>query len=69
MTAAQFRATIQQIGWTGRELGRRLGHKSPTYVSRMALGLSPVSVDLAKWLARMATLIEENPPGRSRRNS
>ena len=69
MTPDEFRAALHRIGWTGRELGRRLGHKSPAYVSRMALGLSPVPPDLAAWLARMAALVEGNPPGRSRRKS
>lgn len=62
MTPDEFRLALDLIGWTGRELGRRLGHKSPSYVSQMARGLRPVPDGLGAWLDGLAVLVDGNPP-------
>lgn len=60
MTPAQFRAALAALGWSLRELSRRLGC-SMTLPTRWAAGQGPVPAELARWLGLLAAAIGRYP--------
>lgn len=65
MTPVHFQRTLHRIGWSGRELGRRLGYQSPAQVSEFTSGLKPIPEELAAWMTELADLIERYPAPRT----
>lgn len=60
MTLSELAAALQALGWSNRELGRRIGC-SDWFVRSMLGGSNPVPVELARWLRRAVAWIERNP--------
>ena len=55
MSPDEFRACLDTIGWSQRNLARRLAiHYTRT--ERMATGRYPVPANIADWLRRLASL-------------
>jgi len=61
MTGADFTFALAVIGWSQRELARRLGVPE-SRVRRWARGTLPVPQAVAAWLRRAAELHFANPP-------
>jgi len=61
MTGAELRAALATIGWSQRELARRLGIDEAR-VRRWARDATPVPGAIAAWLATTAAWVASNPP-------
>ena len=62
MTGPELTAARLRIGWTRRELARRLGQFS-THVDKMEWGKRPVPPDVARRVQRVAAAVcREMPP-------
>lgn len=67
MTPAEFDAALDTIGWSRLALSKRLG-VSQTLVEQWHKGLNTrggpavVPVPVARWLRRLATWHDKNPP-------
>ena len=61
MTADDFTAALETIGWSGRQLSAMLGcdHNLP---GRWAAGTAAVPPPIARWLERLARALIANPP-------
>lgn len=61
MSPATLRTHLAAMGWTQRELARRLGIAHNT-VARWSLGQYPVPPHVAVWLTQAASFMQEHPP-------
>jgi DNA-binding transcriptional regulator YdaS (Cro superfamily) len=61
MTGAELNDALDAIGWSQSELARRLGVIKPR-VQTWVSGRVTVPQEVADWVARVATLIGQNPP-------
>jgi len=61
MTAAEYRETLDSIGWSAREVARRLG-VSAASAQRWRLGRAPVPAAIATWLRRIEDAVTRHPP-------
>lgn len=61
MTPARFYQCLDAIGWSVRGIADRLC-VPPARSQRWAEGKYPVPPEVAKWLERLATTHERNPP-------
>jgi hypothetical protein len=60
MTGQQFAALLARIGWSGRELARRLDMPGST-IRAMSSGASSVHPAVSDYLERVAAAIERVP--------
>ncbi len=63
--AARLRAALDALGWSQRELARRLVQDERT-VRRWASGEHPCPEAVLAWLEALAAVYETMPPPRSR---
>lgn len=61
MTGAELAAALQTIGWSQRELARRL-KVGETQVRRWVAGAAPMPPALMAWLAKAAAWHAKHPP-------
>jgi transcriptional regulator with XRE-family HTH domain len=61
VTGTTLADALRTIGWSQRELARRIG-VDETRVRRWARGAAPVPEDVAAWLASAAAWHAEHPP-------
>jgi len=60
MTPADFSATLEKLGWSIREVARRLecNHHMPV---RWSTGEAEIPYSVERWITTLATLIESHP--------
>jgi len=61
MTPAGFRAALEEIGWSRRQLAQRL-ECDTKLANRWATGGAPIPPQIARWLEQLARVLERNPP-------
>ena len=64
MTATRFRQCLDTIGWSVCGIAAKLDVPE-TRPRRWAEGRYPVPKEVARWLERLATVHEKNPPPQS----
>jgi transcriptional regulator with XRE-family HTH domain len=63
MTAAEFRAHLEGLGWTQRGFAALLGVAHNT-VHRWALGQAAIPEDVGAWLSGFVEFLRSTPPPR-----
>lgn len=63
MNPVQMGQRLVDLGWTNRELARRLG-THPTTVQRWAHGRQEIPAPVEEWLTNLARMVRKNPPPR-----
>jgi transcriptional regulator with XRE-family HTH domain len=61
VTSPTLAEALRTIGWSQRELARRVG-VDETRVRRWLAGKAPMPLDLVAWLAKAAVWHERHPP-------
>ena len=61
MTPAGFRAALDAIGWSRRQLAQRLDCDTKL-ANRWATGSAPIPPSVARWLEQLVTVLGRNPP-------
>jgi hypothetical protein len=61
MTRAEFRAALATLGWSHREIARRLGC-DPGLSIRWGRGGAPAPAEVAVWLSALVRAMERHPP-------
>jgi len=61
MTPAGFRAALEEIGWSRRQLAQRLDCDTKL-ANRWAVGQAPIPPPVARWLEQLTRAIERTPP-------
>jgi transcriptional regulator with XRE-family HTH domain len=61
VTGVELAAALRTIGWSQRELARRV-RVEETRVRRWVAGKAPMPLDLVAWLAKAAVWHERHPP-------
>jgi transcriptional regulator with XRE-family HTH domain len=61
MTPTEFTAALDALGWSLREVARRLRYDVGTPL-RWKRGLAPIPDAAAMWLAGLVLLLERYPP-------
>jgi plasmid maintenance system antidote protein VapI len=64
MTSDRFNECLALIGWSVSGVAKRMGVPQ-TRPRRWAEGRYPVPADVARWLEKLATAHERNPPPES----
>jgi ribosome-binding protein aMBF1 (putative translation factor) len=61
MTPAGFRAALEEIGWSRRQLAQRL-ECDTQLANRWAAGGAPIPPSVARWLEQLVRALERTPP-------
>jgi DNA-binding transcriptional regulator YiaG len=61
MTRAEFRACLEQLAWSQRDLARVLG-LDDRLMRRWASGQNEIPGNIAHWLTTLATFHAKHPP-------
>jgi hypothetical protein len=62
VTADQFNATLEQIGWSRRGLAERLGMNSDRAVRRWSNSQNAIPEAVAAWMREVARTLRNLPP-------